>query len=274
MYRSITIWAFFVLTLSGLQAQSYNDWVEKAMKAIDNKDWAEAVVCFKSALRVEPANSQNAILLSNMGTAQREMGKPREAIESYTHALLFAPKSVTLLLNRAAALLQTDSIGAAGRDYDRAIELDARCIEGLNSRALLRLSLKDTAGARMDWERVLALKPFHFGAKSGMALYYKLRGQFAESEKIYNSLLEIEPLNRELLMHRAELFYMSGKANRALTDANKLLEADKTDSYAFMLRGKIYVALFERKLAFFDFETARKMGHDPREVSAWLRKVK
>ena len=92
---------FYVLS------QSYYQWVERADSCIKAKDWAGAESALVSALRTEPANGQNSLLMSNLGTVQRYAGNYDAALRSYTNGLLMTPHSVTLLRNRAAPVSYT-----------------------------------------------------------------------------------------------------------------------------------------------------------------------
>ena len=104
---------FYVLS------QSYYQWVERADSCIKAKDWAGAESALVSALRTEPANGQNSLLMSNLGTVQRYAGNYEAALRSYTNGLLMTPHSVTLLRNRAALFSEIDSIDRAYQDYSQ-----------------------------------------------------------------------------------------------------------------------------------------------------------
>ena len=109
---------FYVLS------QSYYQWVERADSCIKAKDWAGAESAVVSALRTEPANGQNSLLMSNLGTVQRYAGNYEAALRSYTNGLLMTPHSVTLLRNRAALFSEIDSIDRAYQDYSQILLID------------------------------------------------------------------------------------------------------------------------------------------------------
>jgi len=117
----IAIWTIWILP-----AQDYDGWIEKAMNAVEKDSLYEAEKYFKNALNTDPANMRNAMLLSNLGTIQRRMGKNKEAIESYTLAINKSPHSVTMLLNRASLYLEMDHLDKAYSDYCNVIDLDRR----------------------------------------------------------------------------------------------------------------------------------------------------
>lgn len=264
----------FVLVTCSLASQTYQEWLDRSYLAAEGKDWSSATDCLRNALRAEPANPQNAWLLSNMGTMQRNMGKTQEALQSYTNGLLFAPNSVTLLLNRAAVLLEMDSLQAALLDYNSVIILDDQNKDAWVSMGEIRIALNDTTTAQRDFNAALKIDDHHFRALSGVALLRKMTGHYADSEKRYNTLLAKLPDDQLLLFNRAELFFLEQKLQKALIDINKLIGLNSIDPFNYFLRGKIMYGLYERKSAYQDFMKAKTLGYTSDELSSWIKKTK
>ena len=84
--KCILFIVFFMAGFLSVSAQTYNEWIDKSFECIESEDWTGAEKALIGALRVQPANPQNALLLSNLGTIQRKMGKNDEALKSYTNA--------------------------------------------------------------------------------------------------------------------------------------------------------------------------------------------
>jgi len=263
MRKRISFILIVALTYTLVSAQTYKEWLDRSYLAADGKDWVSAVDCLRNALRAEPANPQNAWLLSNMGTMQRNMDNKDAARQSYTNGLLFAPNSVTLLLNRAALLLEMDSLTAALSDYNSVILLEEKNVEALVSRGEICLALNDT---------VIKLDSHNLRALSGSALQKKIVGQYVESEKIYNLLISQLPDNQSLLFNRAELYYLNQKFPKALTDVNKVIKLSDQDPLNYFLRGKIHFSLYEQKLAYQDFLKSKELGYRSEELAYWLKK--
>ena len=81
------------------------------------------------ALKQEPANNNNSLLISNLATVQRYQRKYGEALKNYDVALAMTPKAVTLLKNRASLYLELDSLSRAYMDYEKVILLDVDDID-------------------------------------------------------------------------------------------------------------------------------------------------
>ena len=126
-----------------VSAQSYYEWVDIADEHIAKQEWNEAEEALLQALRSEPANAQNSLLLSNLGTVQRYCGKYEEALQTYSMALFMTPRSTTLLRNRAALYAEMDSLDLACADYSHLILLDDSDEDALYNRALIYMQKGD-----------------------------------------------------------------------------------------------------------------------------------
>ena len=91
--RRILIVIFSHLIIATSYADNYQQMIDSSYVAIEADSLVKAEVYLKKAMRIEPANPNNYILLSNLGTIQRTLGKHDDAILSYSSALMLAPKS-------------------------------------------------------------------------------------------------------------------------------------------------------------------------------------
>ena len=164
------VFAIFVCLACSLgigRAQSYNEWIEKADSCIEAEDWEKAETALLGALKAEPANAQNGLLLSNLGTVQRYCGKYDEALQSYSLALFMSPRSTAVLRNRAALYAEMDSLAKALEDYSSLLLLDDTDEDALYNRSLIYLERGDTIGCRNDLEKMLAINPSSSTARIG-----------------------------------------------------------------------------------------------------------
>ena len=98
--------------------------IDEADKACAEGLWHEAENALVEALRAEPANPSNVLLISNLGIIRFNMGQDSLAIATLNDAHSMAPASVTILSNRAKVLAANGYDEEAYLDYSRIIELD------------------------------------------------------------------------------------------------------------------------------------------------------
>ena len=191
--KCILFIVFFMAGFLSVSAQTYNEWIDKSFECIESEDWTGAEKALIGALRVQPANPQNALLLSNLGTIQRKMGKNDEALKSYTNALMITPRSVTLLMNRAALFSEMEKFDDALKDYNQVLMLDDKEEDALYLRGLIRLEKNDTTACRKDFEQLLKINPKSSNARIGLAALMKLRGYYTEAIDLYTQVIRVNP---------------------------------------------------------------------------------
>ena len=125
-----------------LAAQSYVDFVEKSYEFLDKEDLPSAAESLKAAMRLEPGNPNNYALLMNLGTIQRRMGKPEEALISYNAALGQQPQNLLILENRATLYTEMGEIEKAITDYNTILSINPDHQEALYCRGMLYLQQK------------------------------------------------------------------------------------------------------------------------------------
>lgn len=116
----------------------------------------EAKAAFDSALAFVPKNLE---VLIDRAEALALGGKFFDAIDDLNTVLDQTPNRVDALVYRASAYRQLGSLDLALDDVERALRLDPDSVPGLLERGDIRRLENDDAGAKADWQRVVALGP-------------------------------------------------------------------------------------------------------------------
>ena len=228
-YLLITAFSFSLYTIS---AADYNSLVQTSFRYIEQDSLAQAQDALKSALRLEPANSQNCMLLSNLGTIQRRLNNKEEALISYSSALMLAPKSITLLENRAALYSEMEEWDKAITDYTTILYIETDHEESLFRRGLIKITLKDDKAARLDFETILKANPQSAKARIGIALLLRNSGDYMNAADMYTQVIKVNSHQPDLYMKRSEIYYLAGKNSKAADDINFYISKIEDDSYA------------------------------------------
>lgn len=93
----------------------YQELIGKADDAIKDSNWEDAESFFLEAMRTEPGNPTNILLMSNVGMLRHYAGKDSLALDMLDAAARMAPVSVTVKQNRATVLT---SLGRLEEAYD------------------------------------------------------------------------------------------------------------------------------------------------------------
>ena len=190
-------WVLVVLVFMGIrqpmQAQTYEQYVEKSFDLLDQNDLVAAGESLKAAMRLEPANPNNSALLMNLGTIQRRQGLLDEALISYNAALSRHPQHETILENRAQLYTEMGEIEKALNDYNALLVINPDKQDALYARGILYLDQKDLLRAEEDFDRLLQVNEKSVNARLGFAILEKIRGNYFESARIFNYLISEMP---------------------------------------------------------------------------------
>ena len=270
----LVIVAICALDCSISSAQNYDELITRSFDYLDADSLPEAEEALREALRIEPGNPGNGMLLLNLGTIQRRQGKLKEAEESYTIGLAFLPNNLTLLNSRAQLFAEMEKYPEAINDYTEVIYREPENEDAYYERALCKLMNQDTLGARLDLEQIDRFNPNSAKSRLGMAYVYKAQQMWREASELYDALIERNPRNASLLRERAEVFYFSNRMGAALDDVNKSIDFDPRDPYSYLLRAQIRYAKGDKEFARRDLNQALELGLNKDEVRDLIEKLK
>jgi tetratricopeptide (TPR) repeat protein len=275
MTNNKSFYVLFLLLFGALvNAQTYEEFIKKSYEYSDDSNFPAAEECLKSAMRLEPANKLNYALLTNLGTIQRRQGKLDDALISYTAALSQNPKDELILTNRAELYTGMNEIEKAISDYNLILVNYPTNENALYNRGLLYINTGEYLPAEADFETIIDTYKDTFFGRLGFAILEKARGKFDESEIILNYLIDHYPENVRVLEERAELFFLTKRNARAMTDINKAFNVVKEPSAElYMLRGRIKLAQYEKESAAIDFKKAAVLGYDKETVDRLLKET-
>lgn len=139
---------------SGAQTFSpqYEAYVDSADRCIASEKWELAEGYLVKALREEPANKSNYILWANIGMLRANRGDDDGAISAYDIGLNIAPRSTTLLTNRAPSYLAKGKNKEAIEDLTLALDVDSTLVKARKLRGIALLSSKKLPEAIADFD--------------------------------------------------------------------------------------------------------------------------
>ena len=244
------------------------------MDAVEKDSLYLAEQLLKEALNADPANMKNALLLSNLGTIQRRMGKNKEAIESYTLAINKTPFSITMLLNRASLYLDMDYLEQAYSDYCNVIDLDKKNKEALQFRAYIYMRRRQYPEARADYRALLEEEPSNKIARLGMVMVNQKDKRYQEALETLNLMITEFPQDVSLLKARAEIEVEMNTLDLALLDLENAAKITPTDAEIYVMCGDIYMLQDRKREAYVAFEKAIEMGIPRPELQDKLKASK
>lgn len=219
-------------------AAVYYAMLDSAQVAIEQTDWPMAEQWLRNVLSVDADNATNSLVLSNLATVQRYQGKNDEALKNYTLALDLTPNAVTLLLNRAALLLEMGQTHRAVLDYEHVTMLDATDAESRYSLGMIAVEQGDYERARVMFDEIERNNPKSALANEGRGFMYKAQGDYARAAQQLSIVIKSKP-DAHLLGNRADCYLALKRLNDAASDIHAAIEQSPNDPYLYVLRAKL-----------------------------------
>ena len=267
MKRFLYIFFLFLFVLSA-HAQSYEQWVERGIKAAEADSLTEAVNYFKKALKLNPKDYRNALVFTNMGKVQETMywqdtqqkQHAADAIDSYTMALSFAPEAVPMLEARGKLYLRLENYGKALMDFTTILDVDPHHLEARGFRAYCYAQRHEYMEARIDYLRVLEEDAINYSAQLGLALICQNTNKMTEALERITLMVEGHPDKAELYSVRASMYAENKQPELAIMDLDRAVELEPENPNYYLSRAYLQKQQGNKRRALADFEAAIKNG--------------
>ena len=245
----------------------YYDLVETADKAAADGKWQNAIDAIDKAMRIEPTNPSNVLLLSNKGMFEYYSGQDSLALETLSIAQRIAPASVTVLQNRAKVLTDTGRLKEALRDYAAVMALDSTLVEPLFYHTMISFQLNDAETAQADLDRMKRLFPDHQSTLLAESSVLAYSGRFLEAIPLLSRLIEKKPTAADYST-RALCYLRTDQLPEAAEDIAQGLKLDPTDGELYLLRALLNKMRFRPDDAHADALKAERYGVDSSRIKA------
>lgn len=256
------------------QSPNYMEWVERSANHIDNNNLDSAAISLQRAMRLDPANENNSVLLLNLGIIQRQLRDYDNAYISFTASLANNPIPDIVLHNRASLLVELGKFDEAMEDYNLLIIDFPDDLEAHYRRGLLFLEENNRVKAEADFRKSEEIDPNNMYTKLSKALLFKLDNKWELAEMVYTDLINNETnVDPSFYMNRAECYINNGKTLLASADIRSVELSQSNNPYYFFLRGRVRLDQFDKTAAKADFNKAKSMGYDESIVDEWLKKA-
>lgn len=268
------IWLFLLLLFGkhvGFPSSPrYLELADSADFYIARDNWTRAEDKIIEALRLEPANFTNSMLLANLGLVQTNLGKYNKAINSLSLGLNLAPSSTVLLNNRAHVYLLVDSIDAAIRDLDRSIAIDSLQEWTLQTRAFLYLKNEKIPEAKDIFNKLKKNFPDNSAVYSGFAAIAEYEGDFHAAKTNYNKAILLNPNDEETREAYIFLLIKSDEYTLARSQIREALNINPENPMYYLLRGYLHRLNYRMEEALADKKIAISKGIDSNYASSFI----
>lgn len=268
------IW-LFILFLLGKHlcfpsSPRYLELADSADYYISKENWPRAEEKIVEALRLEPANFSNSLLLANLGLVQANEGELYKAISTLTMGLNMAPSSTVLLNNRAHTFLMVDSIDSAINDLDKSLRIDSTQEWTLQTRAYLYFQESNIPESKRLFEKLRKEFPNNQSAISGLAGIAEVTGDIQQAKDLYLQVIEKAPDDEETREAYILLLINANDYTGARAQIRKGLDMNSENGMLYLLRGYLHRLNFRLDEAQADKKIAISKGIDPAYAAGFI----
>lgn len=201
-------------------------------------DWTQAVATYEKAVESAP---RNPTIRTELGFALTKSGRPADAIAAYREALRISPRNLSAEVGLAQAYRGVHNHDEARHTLERAIREHPKAAAPLAVLGDLEIELQTYDAAIGHLRAALALDPAATETRNRLAAAYKSKGDAANALAQIEKVLARDSQNALGFYLRAQIYSDRNQDDRALSDAQKVVELQPQNPRGRILLGKILV---------------------------------
>ena len=174
---------------------------------------AEAEVCFREAIRLQP---QFAQAYNNLGIVFRDQKNAEAAIEAFSHAVSLDNRYFRAYNNLGIALQSVGRLSDAIGCYQRAIELDPNYFMAKHNLATACLSVGNRSDAEGWFREVLSVKPDYVPSCLAYGRLLLEQKKFADADASCLQEVKVDRQSVDAFNLLGEVWATEGKTEQAL----------------------------------------------------------
>ena len=232
------------------------DQLQKAGRARDAGNLAEAAKLYADILRAEPRNFE---ALLSLGFVHFRAGHLEDAEHLCGEAARINPRSADAFFMRGCALQRLDRNADALDCFDNAIALRPGFVEALINRGALLTAAKRHADALKSFDAALAISPQMVEAWNNRGNVLSELGRHQDAVASYDKVLTLRPGFVEALINRGTALVALHRLDEALAsyDQAAQLSPERADALAGCANALFEAKQYERAADFYAATLAR-----------------
>lgn len=200
--------------------------------------------------------------LFSRGMAQYNKGEFRQALKTFSRAIVINPDNAKSYLWRGMAYESIGDPDAAAKDYTRALDIDPLYMAALCKRGEIYSQKGENDKALSDFNDAIRLEPDYAEAYKGRGLVNKDMGKFRKAITDFNIAIDIDPGYDEAFLWRGLTYYTLGEFGLAIEDFDRAIEINPEYEDAYMGRALAYDGLGRFDISIGDNTLALEINPD------------
>ncbi|XP_078714776.1 tetratricopeptide repeat protein 6 isoform X3 [Lampetra fluviatilis] len=204
------------------------------------------------ALHLDPLSGHARV---NLAYSLQANGRFQKAWNHFTTAIELNTRCAEAFEGRAVVNLQMNSTFAALQDINTAVKL-GKSAEVLTNRGAIHQGSGDVVSAMRDYQAAIVADPNYALAYYNAANVYLHGRQLTQALDYYDRVVELDPMDECAFLNRAIVRSLSGDATGALADFCKAATLSPQTSHIYFNRANLHCMLGQYKRAEADYTEA------------------
>lgn len=240
------------------------------MEGLDDKK--RALDFYKKASNLTDETPLKVTALSNCANLTKVIGTSEEAIKAYSDVLTYDMNHFAARYNRAVLYSESKQYELARQDYNMLeplAETPELKVSVIFNRALALLELGNLEGAIADFSKVIDINASYQQAYLNRGILLNKKRNFELAEKDFEKALSLAPTNDLLRLEWIQIMSQNGKYKKALDELVSFSKKAPSNAKIWYYIGVNRSILNREENTKFDFEKAVQL--DPQYAEAWLQ---
>ena len=216
------------LAVSGCRpSQSREQFLESGNKYAGQQKYAEAIVEYRNALKVDPKFGPAHAQLAD---AYMKTNAVALAIREFVVTADLMPGDAAAQLKAGQLLLLAAKFEDAKTRAEKVLALDSRNVEAQILKGNAAAGLKDLNGALDDINEAIKIEPKNARAYANLGAIEMQKGRAAEAEAAFKRAVEVDSTSVIAQLALANFYWSVGRLPEAETPLKRAVELDPTSS--------------------------------------------
>jgi len=190
--------------------------------------------------RILDSNPNNITVLKSKADSLSRLGNYQGAIAWYERALAIDPNNTDVLNNKGNTMRYLGEVNKALEMYDKALSIDANYTKAMMNKAVMFYTSSFEVNRGVYWiDKVLAIEPENVQAIGIKANLLYIKGQFEYALSLADSALRIEPDSETNLLFRGLSLIELKRYDDAVLTLNNLVKINPNNKYVANLLEQI-----------------------------------
>jgi tetratricopeptide (TPR) repeat protein len=218
--------------------------VRRLMKEAKNGRGEAAIAEAPNTAAVAPrSNWRNALDAYKQGKQLENERQYRPAIEAYSRAIQFDPKSDAAFLHRGYCLFQLEENSDAVSDFTQSLTLQPNSSRAYLARALALAASGQDEKALADAGLALQRDPQYLDALLLRGRLYELQGNHELASADFTQAVSVAPQSEKAYLGRAGLLESAGQPEQALNDCQNAVRINPNSAAGYLCRAESYLKM-------------------------------